>query len=104
MTRHKHRARKGFGQPAFVSLAPTRNIGRHGTERKTNRSPPKAGIKSPSTVKAHVGIDFVEIMEYAADGGAFVIIERLPESGQDHAKAVDHQVLSYPPAGICEPI
>jgi hypothetical protein len=58
----------------------------------------------PAIEKSQLGIDPVEIMKHAADGGAGVIVERVLESRHGPPIAIDHQVLSHQPAGIREPL
>ena len=40
---------------------------------------PNARVESSAAIKTQLGINFVEVLEHAADGRAFVIVERLLE-------------------------
>ena len=63
---------------------PQRGVsGRETAESETDRSHVEARVESAAAVETNfIGIEFVEIVEDAADGEAFVIVERLLEDGQ----------------------
>src|SRR5689334_18825130 len=96
-----HRPRKVVGERGLEILAPAGRIGRHSAEGKGDRCESVTRVETATPVKPHLlVIEFVKVMEDAADAIPFVIVERLIVDAHNTAVSVEHQVLADQPARI----
>ncbi len=80
-----------MAQRGFELFAPARHLRREATQSKKNRCGFKAGIESAATIEADLlRIEFVEIMEDAANDEALVIVERVFENPHGVGTAIEH--------------
>src|SRR5712692_11663714 len=91
MAENLHGAIEILRESGFEVLAPARRIGREADKRKTDGRKIEARVQTAATVESDlIVIQFIKIMEDAADGEAFVVIERMLKLGKDRAAAIQH--------------
>ena len=82
-------------------LAPAWRPGGQTSVSKTDGREIEARIKpAPAVETDFLGVEFVKVVQHAADGETFVIVERMFELAGDNAAAVEHQVFPDDAAGV----
>src|SRR5580704_12320021 len=98
-------AREVVAQDFLERLAPAGRAGREAAQGETYRRHVETRVQAAAAVEANfVGVQLVKIVEDAADGEAFVIVERLFKYSRGNAAAVEHQILADIAAAIGEAI
>src|SRR5208282_66102 len=83
--------RKIMAQNTLETFAPSRRAGREATQGETNRRHVETGVETAAAVEAYfIGIEFVEIVEDAADGKTFVVVQWMLEDAYRECAAVEH--------------
>src|SRR5437016_3487435 len=86
-------------------LSPAWRPGGQTAESKADRREIETSIKSASAIESDfLWIEFVKIVQHAADGEALVVVKRMLELTGDNAAAVEHQIFSDDTAGVRETI
>src|SRR6266851_9652813 len=105
MAENLHGAIEIVSESGFEVLAPARRIGRESAKIKAYGSEIEAPIKPAAAAEADLlRIEFVEIVQHAADVVALVIVERMLKLGKYGATAIEHQVFSDDAAGVREAV
>src|ERR1700674_108701 len=105
MTKNFHGAVKIVRQCSLKVLSPAWSSGREAAESKVDRREIESSIKPASAIEADfLRIEFVEIVQHAADGKALIVVQRMLELTGDNTTAVQHQVFPDDAAGVCETV
>src|SRR5260370_38749637 len=82
-------------------LAPSWRSGRQTSVCKSDGREIEASVKpAPAIESDFLWIEFVEIVQHAADGVSFVVVERMLELTDDKATTVEHQILATDAPGV----
>src|SRR5207244_7614004 len=93
------------GKSSLELFSPARSSGRQSAQSKSDRRHVEAGVETAAAVEADlVGVELVEIVQDAADGKAFVIVELFVENADGNGAGVKHQILADVAAGIGQAI
>src|SRR6266850_4866866 len=91
MAEDLHGAIEIVGESGFEVLAPTRGTGRESAESKADGSEIEARVETATAVETDlIVIKLIKIVEDAADGVAFVVVEGILKLGKYGAAAVEH--------------
>ncbi len=105
MAENLHGAVKILRQRGLEILSPARRSRWESAESKAYGREIEARVESASAVEANfLWIEFVKIVQHAAHRVAFVVVERVLKLPGHNAAAVEHQIFSYNPARICQPV
>src|SRR5580693_6691412 len=105
MAENFHRAAEVVSQGSLEVLAPARRSGREPVKTKGDGSEIEAGIEPAAAVEAHfLCIEFVEIVQHAANAVSLVIVERMLVKRGDGAAAIEHEVFTNQAAGVGEAV
>src|SRR5882724_596300 len=87
-------------------FSPARSVGREtAASGEINRRHVKACVETSAAVEADLlRIEFVEIMEDAADGETFVVVELLIKEAERNSAGVEHEILADVAAGVGEAV
>src|ERR1700735_989646 len=100
-----HRAREVVRYCILETLAPARRTWGQNTSGKTNRRQIKSRIDPAAAVEAELlRVEFVKIMNDAADRKSLVVVERLFKHSDRNGTRIEHQMLADESAGIGESI
>src|SRR5580704_5483212 len=98
-------AREVVAQDFLERLAPAGRAGREAAQGETYRRHVETRVEAAAAMEANfIGVQLVKIVEDAADGEAFVIVERLFKYGRRDAAAVEHQIFADIAAAVGEAI
>src|SRR5882724_2123252 len=101
MAENLHGAIEIVSESGFEVLAPARRIGRETRESKADGSEIEARVETAAPVETDfIVIKLIKIVEDAADGVAFVVVERMLKLGKYGAAAIEHQILADKAAGV----
>src|SRR2546427_5270374 len=103
MAENFHGAVEILSERGFEVLAPARGVRREAAERKTDGREIEACVQTATPVESDlIVIQFIKIMEDAAHGETFVVVERMLKLGKHGAAAVQHEILPDVAAGVSE--
>src|SRR6266403_3530249 len=99
-------AREVMGDGVLEFFAPARRIRRQAaTSGEIDRGHIKARVETPAAVEADsLRIEFVEIVEDAADSESFVVVQLFIENTERNSTGVEHEILADEAAGVGEAI
>src|SRR5882724_1363234 len=105
MAEHFKSTSEIVGKSSLELFSPARSSGRQSAQSKSDRRHVEAGVETAAAVEADlVGVELVEIVQDAADGKAFVIVELFVENADGNGAGVKHQILADVAAGIGQAI
>src|ERR1700674_1411011 len=91
MAENLHGAIEIVSEGCFEVLAPAGRIRAEAAKCKADGSEIEARVETATAVEADlIVIEFIKIVEDAADGEALVIVERMLKLGKDWAAAIEH--------------
>src|SRR6267143_3064546 len=100
-----HGASEIVAKGGFELLAPARRFRREAFESKKDRRAIKSRVQTATAVEADfLRVEFVEVMQDAADGEALVIIQGMVEEASGDSVAIEHQILANEAGGVGETV
>src|ERR1700730_2197180 len=105
MAKNLHGAREIVAQNILEALAPSRRAWRKAAQGEADGRHIETGVETAAAVETDfVGIEFVKIVENAADCETFVVVERMFEYAHGHGAAVEHEMLADFAAAVSEAV
>src|SRR5207245_2203746 len=93
MAENLHGTVEVLSESGFEVPAPARRIGREAAKGKADGCEIEARVETATPVESDlIVIEFIKIMEDAADREPFVVVERMLELAKDRPAAIQHQI------------